>query len=608
MDKLNIDFKSLLPYVIDAYSSIYGEEYHPIISKKLNNSIIVSYHDYEGLSNYVSYLRKCKGREFAIRFLDEIGIDVEEHKKENYTEPLDESIADILENLIDSVYGFSNEAEKWSPLLAFDSNNKTKPSQLLDNKLKIVNYLLGNNHDKITKENFDSFTKTEEYLQLLEKINKLKDIYGKLLSEYNDWAKELEPYEKYVENEENRKKEIIQKKTNEFIREIIDKLPLPVKDSLSNKTLKEQKECILGANDVSCKSNIESFSYEEMRKLSSPNVDLFDKYFIVSWQSKYLKELGITIPNEKMLDCESEEDITNYLSFVNQDDIKKYIPTEEVISYISSTKEKKYEETLREYYTTREDFIDAMKLFDNNQHNLEYIYKRIKNKQICIAGQGAYNNKNELISIMFYTVGVNGGGYLFNSFVHESGHIIDQNQKGSGFESADDFNEDSAKNPYDKTFRKYEKINETLNDIFTIEAVNYLQSQGIYLIEPKEYTKMDASNVNTSSLNKEILKPLIERFRKQVIKAKVNSEPQELIKYIGEDNFEELVDVVNKVDYLSRNGVKIKIDKSPEDPMVIDYYEQVERAKHIYNNIDNYYANNFGDTNSSVLEETAKTR
>ena len=119
---------------------------------------------------------------------------------------------------------------------------------------------------------------------------------------------------------------------------------------------------------------------------------------------------------------------------------------------------------------------------------------------------------------------------------------------------------------------------------------------------------MDASNVNTSSLNKEILKPLIERFRKQVIKAKVNSEPQELIKYIGKDNFEELVDVVNKVDYLSRNGVKTKIDKSPEDPMVIDYYEQVERAKHIYNNIDNYYANNFGDTNSSVLEETAKTR
>ena len=39
MDKLNIDFKSLLPYVIDAFSSVYGDEYRSIISKKINNSI-----------------------------------------------------------------------------------------------------------------------------------------------------------------------------------------------------------------------------------------------------------------------------------------------------------------------------------------------------------------------------------------------------------------------------------------------------------------------------------------------------------------------------------------------------------------------------------------
>ena len=54
----------------------------------------------------------------------------------------------------------------------------------------------------------------------------------------------------------------------------------------------------------------------------------------------------------------------------------------------------------------------------------------------------------------------------------------------------------------------------------------------------------------------------------------------------AEDNFEELVDAVNKVDYLSRNGVMPKIDKSPEDAMVIEYFEQIERVKQIYNNID----------------------
>ena len=44
-DLLNIDLKSLLPYVIDAFSSVYGEEYRPIISKKLNKAVIVFYYD-----------------------------------------------------------------------------------------------------------------------------------------------------------------------------------------------------------------------------------------------------------------------------------------------------------------------------------------------------------------------------------------------------------------------------------------------------------------------------------------------------------------------------------------------------------------------------------
>ena len=46
--------------------------------------------------------------------------------------------------------------------------------------------------------------------------------------------------------------------------------------------------------------------------------------------------------------------------------------------------------------------------------------------------------------------------------MHECGHVIDQSSKGTGFESSNDFNENSEKNPYDNAFRKYEKFNETL--------------------------------------------------------------------------------------------------------------------------------------------------
>ena len=102
--------------------------------------------------------------------------------------------------------------------------------------------------------------------------------------------------------------------------------------------------------------------------------------------------------------------------------------------------------------------------------------------------------------------------------------------------------------------------------------------------------------------------PLVQKLRQQVIRAKVNTNPEELIMYIGEDNFEELVDTVNKVDYLLRKGVISKIDKSPEDTMVIEYFQQVDRAKQIYINIDSYYANKFGNLQTNGFEETIKKR
>ena len=289
-----------------------------------------------------------------------------------------------------------------------------------------------------------------------------------------------------------------------------------------------------------------------------------------------------------MLKCDTEEDITNYLSFIGQYDVKKYIPTEELINYISSIRKKKYEEALRMYYTTRKDFIEIMKEFVDSPNNINYLYEIMKNKRVCISGKGCSDENNVFSPLMFYTVRVNDGGYLQQIFMHECGHIIDQSQKGVGFELFGDNNEKVEENSYDKKYRKYEKFNETQNDIFITEANKVLQSQGIYLIEPKGITKLDTSNLNTALITKNLLQPLLQKYRKQFIDAKINSKSQEFINFIGEDNFEELVDAVNKVDYLSRNGVVPKIDKFPEDPMVIEYFEQVERVKQIYINIDQY--------------------
>lgn len=367
---------------------------------------------------------------------------------------------------------------------------------------------------------------------------------------------------------------------------------MSMKAALSSKSLEEKITTILGSTDIGSASIIELFNSNRMKKLKSENVDVLTKSVIVSRQLNYLKSICGYIVSGKEIKFGTEENINKYLTFLEQEDVKQYIPSDDLIHFVTSTREKKYEEALREYYTTREDFLN-FKEQGFNEDSLEYIYENMKGESVFVFGRGATTDDNKFVSIMFYTIRNDDGGSLCFTFMHECGHIIDQNENGIAFESCMDFSDSSMKNPYDSTCRRYEKFNETLNDIFTIEAIEFLHSQGIYLIEPQKFTLEDVSNYNTALITKNLLQPLLLKFRSQVISAKINADQNELTRYIGQDNFEELVDVVNKVDYLSRNGVINKIETSPEDELVKEYFKQVNRAEKIYHNIDDYYDNNY---------------
>lgn len=78
---LGIDTDSPRPYVIDALTAVCGEEYRPVISKRTNDAIIMDYQDIEGLSYYLSYIKRCKARSYVVDLLDKIGIDTAKLKK-----------------------------------------------------------------------------------------------------------------------------------------------------------------------------------------------------------------------------------------------------------------------------------------------------------------------------------------------------------------------------------------------------------------------------------------------------------------------------------------------------------------------------------------------
>ena len=536
---LNLDLYSFIPYAIVAFSHVYGIEYREHLKNNLEHTIINIYRDVDGLSSYIFHLKRCKNRELAIKFLSHLDFEIPDYPPQNFTLSFNDETEELLYKFI--YYSYS----------AFENMNK-------------------------------------------EKVNELLKLYYELKQEYEEWEKVLEPYEKYVKYENERKSEILKFRKSELFRIIYPSLPLPVLKIIQDKPQSEQEETIFSYLDISCNSLIENFSQEKMDKLYSKDIEPNDKFWIVYWQSQYLKNLGITIPNTIHLDCKTTEDIANYLNFINQSNIKQYIPPNEVIRYITTIREKKYDAALNEYFKNRNDFKAIMQFFDNNENNINYFLSILKKVQICVAGEGGHDEKNNFLRIMSFTVRSGDHDKLAHNFLHEAGHAIDQNEQGTGFEPLEDYRENGHRNPYDSRWRKYERFNETINDIFTIEALEYLNSVGIYLIQPYEFTCLDTSNHNTFLVTKDLLRPLIKRFRAQVIKAKLNSEPNYLVQFIGKEHYEALVDIVNKVDYLCHNGLERKLKDEADDIMVLEYQAQLEKLTEVYINIDNYYESHFG--------------
>lgn len=594
---LNIDYKSLLPYVIESFTKVYGEEYREIIKNKINKARIIGYQNPEELSLYINSLERCKATELIIKFLNCIGKNIKNEKNlTNYLKELKPEITNELDFYFNFPYGslFFEIDDNFLP-----KNLKKDDEKLLNKKIKLINHLLNDKDKQITIDNYKEFINTDEYNQISKKIDELNVIYEGILQEYNEFQKKLVPYKNYVNSEKKRKEDIFQEKKKQIYIEIYESLPITIKNLIKNYSLDEQVNFLFGNDDISIKFPIEYFDKIILEKLKSKNISLSDKIIISMQISNYLENIDKSLSSLPM--CNNEEDIKNFLSILNQKKIKSIIPSNEVINKISELRKIKYEESIKEYYLTREDTLKIKNSIGNSSSLLEYI----KENRVCVLGLGysATNKDGEFISIMSYTNRATDIGFLFYTFMHECGHIIDQNENACGFELDND-----NYNKYNKIYRKYERFNEILNDIFTTEAVKCLHSQNIYLIESKELTNEDLyADSNTSKIVKNLLEPIYQKFKKQFAKAKINANHEELTKYIGNENFEELVDVINKIDYLcDEKKLSDKLNNFQNDPIILEYSKEVEKLRNIYQNIDNYYINNYQTINEEQIHHSKR--
>lgn len=390
MDRININFKEVMPHVINAYSKVFGEEYRDIIETKLNNAKIIYYLDINGLDSYLNYIRNCKKFECAIKLLDRIGINVEEYKGKIYKQTFDSKTNKILYNYVSGLWSSFDKAVMYvSPLQAFKKDNPLPSHILLKNKLKLINYLLREDEEKITEETFDAFTKTKRYNELLSQIESYNKIYEEITEEYTEWKEKINPFEEVINNEMKKYNSIFEEHKIKFFNEISNYLEDNIKDVMSNKTLDEKLDIIFGNFSLAMESLIESFSKENMEKIMSKDIPSVDKYIILKAQKDYLEKLGVDIKEIRSIDCSTEEEISKYIKFINSKNVQKFIPKNHIISFIKYKREKAYDDVLQEYYLNRKDIADAMNQFEDNEYYKTFIYNTIKEKRICITGFGS---------------------------------------------------------------------------------------------------------------------------------------------------------------------------------------------------------------------------
>ncbi len=572
MDILNIDFKSLIPTLVQAYTKVYGDEYQDLIEEKINKAYFFEYNNYLSLNNYVFNLKKVMARKYVIRFLKMFNIDIPPFS-DYYSLNEDDikAIKGIFNNALDAFLFLRNDI----PLDAFkkgvELNDKT-----INLRLQLINYLKSDNKE-LTKEEFLEFMNSSEYASLVKKINEFYQVYQSLLKEYQEWLKSLEKIEKYIKSENKRMNDILAQATDEYVEKIMFLLP----EALKQKGKDEVKNILFDETDISYDCDLDFFkseTLEEVRTLSASEDSI--EYILLN-HYHYLLSLGVEIP-EELLTIKNLDDVNRYFAFLDREDIKKLIPSEENANYFSFLKGVLNKEAFNKFYLNKP---EVKKYIKQNRKvtevEINYLCKLLKSEDICVL-YGSEDGKT--IPILLYTINNNSFGVLSYTLLHEVGHIIDFSPYGSGF----DYN-DSPVSSYNKAFRRYEKFNETFNDIFCIEALNYLQENGIFLIEPEDLAIKDLSNRNSSHLTKKILYPLIAKYREQVVKAKITNNKIELTNYIGEDNYENLVDCLNKIDDLTRKGLESRLNRGINDEIVKEYYEALDDVKQIYANIDIYY-------------------
>lgn len=394
MNILDFDYQNYQSSIIEAFCHVYGEKYRDIISNKIKNTVVFPYYSIKGMKAYIHHLQSCKARSLISLFYQKLGIDNINKSSGRL----------LLTNDYPELY-FTESRYRYNPLLAFDKKNPTPENILQKNKLELINYFLRQNDKQITLEDLSTFIESDEFKDIFQQIKQYRDVYDQVYLEYCEWKKSLAPYEDYIKREKEVRDNIYAKQKETWFFMIYPMLPDEIKDKIQGLGLEKQIEMLLGRKDITQISTLESFSSYHMRYLKNTDINIYRRLLdVVTGQKEYLENMGISFPFSKLSDCNTEEDIKRYLEFLEQDEVKKILPSQELIQFASEERMDLDEETKKDYISQRDDFQKVYEQFLHYPSVLKNALHLIEKNTICIMGEFGYYHNKGLVPYMLYTV------------------------------------------------------------------------------------------------------------------------------------------------------------------------------------------------------------
>ena len=365
----------------------------------------------------------------------------------------------------------------------------------------------------------------------------VKDIFRKYYEsiEYNSTLR-IELIDKYRKEYANRVKYLLPKKYHEIIEQYIKSEDSPFIFGMKNNCYEFSE--VLG--DIITTTSYDYFTEEMDEKLNNREVSDVEKQTIIKKRMEYFKIIGI----------DKGDDYSNYTN------LEEY-PSPEMIREIRKIKFQiqdlfNLELNLKIYpnclFNKKEKEIGL--LLDSSE---EFSIIRLKDEYNCVHPNIRNNNGTmELIPEMFIYTGKD-SLQRDKIIIHELNHIIEMaltDVSGnmvtirSGWDICQDIiGEKKEHIELERKVRKYERLNEIINELLTIDIHKKFKSMygDVFSNQNSE------DNLSCSYLEQEyIVKDFFETYKKEIIESRLTGNMQVLFDAIGEENFEALNNLVNE--------------------------------------------------------------